>query len=75
MDNLKRELLARIENNFKYHPPKNDQEQRYQENRNRFLELAHYIVKTAPVSRELELALTRLEEAMIYTNAAIARNE
>lgn len=75
MDNRKKELLARIENDFKYHPPKNDQEQRYQENRNWFLELARHIIKTTPVSREQSLALTALEEAMFFANAAIARNE
>lgn len=75
MDNRKQELLARIENDFMYHPPKDGQERRYQENRRHFLELARHIVETTPASREQSLALAALEEAMFFANAAIARNE
>jgi len=37
--------------------------------------LAFFIVKNTPPSREQSLALTHLEEAIFYANAAIARNE
>lgn len=36
--------------------------------------LAETIVKTTPESREQSLAITHLEEAVFWANAAIARN-
>lgn len=74
MDDHKKELLARIENDFMHHIPRDYQVDKYQENRKRFLELARHIVETTPSSREQSLALTALEEAMFFANAAIARN-
>lgn len=65
----------RIKNDFSYHPPKGDQEQRYQANRAKFLALAEHVVNTTPTGREQSLAVTKLEEAMFWANAAIARNE
>ena len=38
-------------------------------------EFAIFLTKTCPESRELSLALTHLEEAVMQANAAIARNE
>jgi hypothetical protein len=66
---------AKIENNFKYHAPKNDQSQRYVEIREKAKELAYLINGLAPDSREMSLALTKLEESVMWANAAIARNE
>jgi hypothetical protein len=37
--------------------------------------LAHLIINLTPSSREQSLALTHLEEAVMFANAAIARNE
>lgn len=34
-----------------------------------------YIAEFTPTSREQELALTKLEEAIMWANASIARNE
>lgn len=60
---------------FTYHPPKDDQPQRYQAIRGRARDLAAFIDENAPDSREKSLALTHLEEAVMWTNAAIARRE
>ena len=38
-------------------------------------QLAHLLVTNCPESRELSCALTKLEEAVMWANAAIARNE
>lgn len=67
--------VTRIENNFKYHSPKDDQPQRYEEIRNKAKELAHVINNNTPASREQSLAFTALEEAVMHANSAIARNE
>lgn len=60
---------------FTYHAPKDDQPERYVAMRDQAKELAYNIVKNTPPSREQSLAITHLEEAIFYANAAIARNE
>ena len=64
-----------IETRFSYHPPKADQPERYNTIRGRAKELAYLIVDNTPESREQSLALTALEEAVMWSNAAIARRE
>lgn len=64
-----------IENNFQYHAPKDDQQERYVFLRDEAKILAYNIVKNTPPSREQSLALTNLEQAIFWANAAIARNE
>ena len=66
---------AQIEKTFTYHPPKADQPLKYEEIRKNAKEMAQLFVALCPPSRELSLALTHLEEAMMFANAAIARNE
>lgn len=66
---------AYIRNIFTYHPVKNDQEARYVEQRGMAGSLALTILENCPSSRERSLALTKLEEAVMWANAAIARNE
>ena len=64
-----------IENNFSYHAPKDDQPKRYENIRNKAKMLAAYINEYCPDSREKSLAMTKLEEAVMWANASIARNE
>lgn len=64
-----------IENNFSYHPPKDGQPERYEHLREAAKELARDIQGMCPESREKSLALTNLEQAVMWANAAIARNE
>lgn len=64
-----------IENNFTYHSPKDDQQDRYVFIRDEAKMLAYTIVKNTPPNREQALALTNLEQAIFWANAAIARNE
>ena len=67
--------LERINNNFTYHPPKDDQQVRYVQLRDRARELALFANEATPASREQSLGFTALEEAIFWFNAAIARNE
>jgi len=60
---------------FTYHPPKGDQRVRYENLRKRVALLARRILEETPVCREQALALTKLEEASFWMNAAIARHE
>ena len=64
-----------IENNFTYHAPKDGQADRYTRIRAKAKEFAELIAEECPMSRETSLALTKLEESVMWANAAIARNE
>lgn len=64
-----------IKRNFTYHPPKEDQQDRYLALREKGKQLAKLIVDITPSSREQSLALTNLEQAIMWANAGIARNE
>jgi hypothetical protein len=74
-EQMKQMLKERIERDFTYHAPKGDQVERYQQLRDKAKEFAQFIVELTPASREQSLALTHLENAAFYANAAIARNE
>lgn len=67
--------LARIDGAFVYHPPQDDQGVRYNELRSEALNLAHRMAALCPYSRELSLALSSLEQSIMWANAAIARHE
>jgi hypothetical protein len=60
---------------FSYHPPKADQVPRYTALRDEGKAMAKMILDYCPTSRERSLALTNLEQAVMWANAAIARNE
>jgi len=62
-----------IEHNFKYHAPKPGQPEIYQEIRQMAKELAYLIELRVPEGREKALAFTKLEEAVMWSNAGIAR--
>ena len=64
-----------LENRFTYHPPKGDQAVRYAEIRARAKDFAAFIVALTPEGREKSLAVTKIEEAVFWANAAIARHE
>lgn len=66
---------AQVEHNFTYHAPNMGQMVRYNALREGGRQLAHDILEHTPVSREQSLALTNLEQAIMWANAAIARNE
>ena len=64
----------RIENNFTYHAPHGDQVQKYEQIRATARYLAEIIDELCPDSREKSVAMTHLETAVMWANAAIARN-
>lgn len=71
---LTRDQLA---HRFQFHPANTEAKQIAHESvRGILLEAADEIVKlTGPLSREQSLAVTKLEEAMFWANAAIARGD
>jgi hypothetical protein len=62
-----------IKNRFTYHAPKQGQPEKYQDIRDEAFLLACNFLVSCPDSRERALALTKLEEAVMWANAAIAR--
>lgn len=64
-----------LANRFQHHAPHGDQAERYGRMRGQMQSLAEFVVMNTPACREQSLALTKLEEAMMWANAAVARNE
>ena len=63
----------RINNDFAYYSPGVDYARRHEEVRVTARQFAHFINRTCPPGRETSLALTKIEEAMFWANAAFAR--
>lgn len=75
LDANDRITLDSLEKRFTYHPPTADQASRYTALRAEALVFARLIVTHCPSSAERSTALTRLDEVVMFANAAIARNE
>lgn len=73
--------ISKRNNNFTYHAPKEaqgtfvSQASRYEFLRNEAKKLCEILQTNCPPSRELSVAITKLEEVMFWANASIARNE
>lgn len=67
-------MSKQIENNFMYHTPKEGQPEKYTAIREKAKELAYLIDEQCPNSREKSLAVTNLEQSVMWANASIARN-
>jgi len=67
-------MHQQIENNFTYHAPKEGQPEKYTAIREKAKELAYLIDEQCPNSREKSLAVTNLEQSVMWANASIARN-
>ena len=68
-------METELKKRFTYHPPLPGQPEKYERLRAFAHEFAKDIVDLAPECRERSLALTKVEEAVFWVNAAIARNE
>jgi len=64
-----------IENRFNFHPADTEEKRQAHENvRATCRTLAHHWMSQLPDGREKSLAITKLEDAMFWANAALARN-
>jgi len=68
-------MIQDLSNRFVYHAPKGNQQQKYENIRKNALAFAELIDAMCPDSREKSLAITALEECMMWANSSIARNE
>jgi hypothetical protein len=67
--------LAMLERVFAWHPPQAGQLERYEALRAQARALAYRLLVWCPESRERSLAMTHLEQSLMWAAAAIARNE
>lgn len=67
--------LKMLDEIYTYHAPKGDQTERYENLRATAKFLATMITEKCPDSRERALALTKVQEAVMWANASIAINE
>ena len=63
-----------IEKVFTYHAPKEGQPAIYETIRKHGKNMAQYILEECPDSRERSVALTKIQEAVMWANASIAIN-
>lgn len=63
-----------LNNRFAFHPATGTTGDRHAVVRAKCFELAAHLAATLPPGRETSLAITALEEVMMWSNAAIARN-
>lgn len=64
-----------LKNRFTYHAPSDDQRAKYEALREVGLLMASMIESFCPTSRERSLAVTKVEEGVMWANASIARYE
>lgn len=65
----------KIEHNFKHHPPNSKKVGIHETIRESFKGIALQMVALVPEGREQSLVLTKLEEAMFWANAGVARSK
>lgn len=68
-------IKEQIEKSFVYHSPKEGQPAKYTEIREKAKELAILMADLCPDSMERSLAITKLQESIMWANASIAINE
>jgi hypothetical protein len=69
-------LNERIRHDYTNHPPVNETVvERFEHLRDMAIVFGDALIHDCPESRELSLALTNLEQALMYGRAAIARNQ
>lgn len=67
--------IDELENRYTYHAPKGDQPKRYELIRAAAKQFASVVQELCPNSPERAHAKDRIDEAMMWANASIARHE
>lgn len=60
---------------YSYHPPHPENAAKFVAMRDEGRKMAELVMQHCPVSRERDIALTKIEEAIMWANAAIARQD
>jgi hypothetical protein len=65
-----------LDNRFDYHPPVRESiKSKHERVRDISKQYADFLNSWVPPGRELSLAITKIEEAMMWANAGIARDQ
>lgn len=64
-----------LNNWFTYHPPKDDQQERYVKIRDKAKEFAEVLLASTPSCADQTVAIRKLRETVMAANLAIACNE
>lgn len=75
MYSLTDQRIQELENTYTYHSPNSTQIPRYQELREKGLEMAILIERLVPPGRARSTAQTKLEEVIMFANKGIACDE
>ena len=67
------DVSERIDNDFRYHPATEETAPKHEFVRAVCRRAANELLEVVPAGRKQSLALTKLEEAMFWANAGIAR--
>lgn len=63
-----------LRNRFRYHAPTPARAAQHEQTRSLLSQVAGYLNDNLPEGREKSIVMTKLEEAMFWANAAIARS-
>ena len=72
---LTQDNLEQLDKMFTFYVASSEQAERYVEVRSAAKNLGQRILECAPHSRERSLAMTKLEEVIMWTNKAIAQED
>jgi hypothetical protein len=67
-------VIEDLDSRFDYHAPDADRGRKHENIRNVLKSAAFYLTSHLSDSRETSLAITKMEEAMMWANAAVARH-
>lgn len=65
--------INKVDFDFTNHKPTDEGVKLIEQNRSVFKALSRHLINTVPEGREQSLALTNLEQALFWANAAVAR--
>jgi hypothetical protein len=71
----RREDVEKVAAICRFHPAKDDQGDRYEDNREIIRKAAMLFLSNCPPGRDLSLAIGHLQDALLHANAAIAIEE
>lgn len=71
---MEEDIHERIDNDFSFHPATEETGPKHDSVRQIVRDAAHALADVVPTGRERSVALTKLEEAMMWANAGIARS-
>lgn len=67
-------MSKNVKERVTYHPPSENQKKFYEKQRKQFTDVIIFVESELEESREKSIAMTKLEEALFWANACVARH-